>query len=105
MMTVSVALGSEELTENVMVDPGQTTALKLDEPLIPVAVGNRLGLQILVRNCISRTTLPMSTPFRYSRTRIAVTPISPFTVGNMLISPVTELMLTAGLDVSGWLAE
>ena len=50
-------------------------------------------------------TLPIKTPLRYSLTKIAVTPISPFTVGLMTISPVEEFNVTAGLEVRGLDAE
>ena len=90
---------------NLRVEPGQTVAAKFPVPLIPVEVGKKFGLQILVRNCISRTALPINTPLRYSLTIIAQTPISPFTVGNMVISPFEGFKTTAGLDVRGLVLE
>jgi len=103
--TVSVGFGSVELTVKDIVLPGQPTVAKIFVPLIPEAIGNKFGLHTLVKNCMSRITLPIRTPFLYSRTRIAVTPISPFTVAFMLMSPLLEFKLTAGLDDKGDAAE
>ncbi|OQA09549.1 MAG: hypothetical protein BWY67_01305 [Bacteroidetes bacterium ADurb.Bin397] len=75
---------------------------KLFVPLIPDKVGNVL-LQFNTVIWISRSTVPISTPFLYSETRTAITVTSRF-CGVMQISPVAGLNDTAGEDVSGSVA-
>jgi hypothetical protein len=105
IITVSAAFASAEFTVNDNGLPGQATVEKTPVPLIPEAEGRKFKLQVVVRNCISRITLPIRTPFLYSLIKIAATPISLLLVGVMLISPVVEFRLTAGEDVNGLLAE
>jgi hypothetical protein len=105
IVTVSPGLGSEEFTVKEIALPGQIVVSNTAVLFIPVEVGKKFGLQFFVRNCISRMTLPIKTPFLYSLARIEATPISPSTVGNMAMSPLNELIVTAGLEVSGCDAE
>ena len=102
IVIVWVISGSALLSLKLIGVPGQATAEKAEEPLIPVTVG-KLFEHGFVQTSISLTTVPIRTPFLYSFTKMSITPTS-IAVGFITMSPFGEREI-GGEDEIGFVAE